>query len=42
MATLTQDLSWLRVRAPLVAMTPEAYAKFAQEVDAFKIDALHE
>lgn len=42
MAALSQDESWLRVRAPLVAMTPDAYAKFAIKVDAFKIDAVHE
>ena len=42
MATLSQDPSWLRVRAPLVAMTPESYAKFVEEVDAFKVDVHQE
>jgi 4-hydroxy-tetrahydrodipicolinate synthase len=42
MAALTHDASWLRVRAPLVAMTPAAYSEFAKEVDAFNIDTLHE
>ena len=42
MAALSHDVSWLRVRAPLVAMTPAAYAEFAKEVDAFNIDTLHE
>ena len=42
MAALSHDASWLRVRAPLVAMTPAAYAEFAKEVDAFNIDTLHE
>ena len=42
MAVLSQDVSWLRVRSPLVAMTPAAYADFAKKVDAFNIDKLHE
>lgn len=42
MAALSQDVSWLRVRSPLVAMTPAAYADFAKKVDAFNIDKLHE
>lgn len=42
MATLHQDPSWLRVRAPLVAMTPEAHAAFAQEVRQFNIDTTRE
>lgn len=42
MAALSHDVSWLRVRAPLVAMTPAAYSDFAKQVDAFNIDSLHE
>ena len=42
MATLHNDPSWLRVRAPLVAMTPEAHAAFAKEVQQFNIDSLRE
>jgi len=42
MAALTHDASWLRVRAPQVAMTSAVYTEFAKEVDAFNIDALHE
>jgi len=42
MAALSHDDTWLRVRAPLVAMTPGVYAKFAEEVSAFKIDPSHE
>lgn len=42
MATLHNDPSWLRVRAPLVAMTPEAHAAFAKEVQQFHIDTQHE
>jgi 4-hydroxy-tetrahydrodipicolinate synthase len=42
MAALSHDDTWLRVRAPLVAMTPGVYAKFAEEVSAFKIDPYHE
>lgn len=42
MATLHQDPSWLRVRAPLVAMTPEAHAAFAQAVRQFNIDTTRE
>lgn len=42
MATLHNDPSWLRVRAPLVAMTPEAHAAFAKEVQAFHIDTHRE
>ncbi len=42
MATLHQDPSWLRVRAPLVAMTAEAHAAFAKEVLQFNIDPKHE
>jgi 4-hydroxy-tetrahydrodipicolinate synthase len=38
MATLHNDTSWLRVRAPLVAMTAEAHAAFAKEVQQFNID----
>ena len=38
MATLHNDPNWLRVRAPLVAMTPEAHTAFAQEVQQFNID----
>ena len=38
MATLHNDPSWLRVRAPLVAMTPLAHAAFAKEVQSFNID----
>ena len=42
MATLQDDPSWLRVRAPLVAMTPEAHASFAQQVQQFGIDRTRE
>lgn len=42
MATLHNDPSWLRVRAPLVAMTPEAHAAFAQQVQQFSIDRTRE
>lgn len=42
MATLHNDPSWLRVRAPLVAMTPEAHAAFAQQVRHFQIDTTRE
>jgi 4-hydroxy-tetrahydrodipicolinate synthase len=42
MATLHDDPSWLRVRPPLVAMTPEAHADFSQQVQQFKIDTTHE
>jgi 4-hydroxy-tetrahydrodipicolinate synthase len=42
MATLHNDPTWLRVRAPLVAMTPEAHAAFAQEVQQFNIDTTRE
>jgi 4-hydroxy-tetrahydrodipicolinate synthase len=42
MATLHDDPSWLRVRPPLVAMTPEAHTDFSQQVQQFKIDTTHE
>jgi 4-hydroxy-tetrahydrodipicolinate synthase len=42
MATLNNDPGWLRVRAPLVAMTPAAHAAFTREVQQFNIDTLHE
>ena len=42
MATLHNDNTWLRVRPPLVAMTPEAHAAFAQQVQQFNIDATRE
>ncbi len=42
MAALSHDDSWLRVRSPLVALTPAVYADFAKQVDAFNIDKLHE
>lgn len=42
MATLHNDPSWLRVRAPLVAMTTEAHAAFAQQVQQFSIDRTRE
>jgi 4-hydroxy-tetrahydrodipicolinate synthase len=42
MAALSHDDSWLRVRSPLVALTPAVYADFAKKVDAFNIDKLHE
>ena len=42
MATLHHDPTWLRVRAPLVAMTAEAHAAFAQEVQQFNIDTTRE
>jgi 4-hydroxy-tetrahydrodipicolinate synthase len=42
MATLHNDPGWLRVRPPLVAMTPEAHAAFAQKVQQFNIDTTRE
>ena len=42
MATLHNDNTWLRVRPPLVAMTPEAHAAFAQQVQQFNIDTTRE
>jgi 4-hydroxy-tetrahydrodipicolinate synthase len=42
MATLHNDPTWLRVRAPLVAMTADAHAAFAQEVQQFNIDTTRE
>ncbi|PIT77149.1 dihydrodipicolinate synthase family protein [Limnohabitans sp. G3-2] len=42
MATLHKDTSWLRVRPPLVAMTPEAHTVFAHQVQQFHIDATRE
>jgi 4-hydroxy-tetrahydrodipicolinate synthase len=42
MATLHNDPGWLRVRAPLVAMTPEAHQAFAQQVLQFNIDSTRE
>lgn len=42
MASLHNDPTWLRVRAPLVAMTAEAHAAFAQEVQQFNIDTTRE
>ena len=42
MATLHKDTSWLRVRPPLVAMTPEAHTAFAHQVQQFNIDATRE
>jgi 4-hydroxy-tetrahydrodipicolinate synthase len=42
MATLHNDTGWLRVRAPLVAMTAEAHAAFAKEVQQFNIDTHRE
>lgn len=42
MATLHHDPDWLRVRAPLVAMTQEAHAAFARQVQQFNIDTQHE
>ena len=38
MATLHNDESWLRVRAPLVAMSPASHVAFAKEVQRFNID----
>ena len=38
MATLHQDTAWLRVRAPLVAMTTEAHGALAQQVRALALD----
>lgn len=38
MATLHQDTAWLRVRAPLVAMTAEAHGALAQQVLALALD----
>ena len=42
MATLHNDPNWLRVRSPLVAMTPEAHANFARQVQQFNIDTSRE
>ena len=42
MATLHNDPDWLRVRAPLVAMTQDAHAAFARQVQQFNIDTQHE
>lgn len=42
MASLHKDPRWLRVRAPLVAMTPEAHAAFAEQVRHFQIDTTRE
>jgi 4-hydroxy-tetrahydrodipicolinate synthase len=38
-ATLTGDASWLRVRAPLIAMNSAEMAAIAQVVQRFKLDA---
>ena len=38
MATLTGEPGWLRVRPPLVALTPESFAALEREVRAFGID----
>jgi 4-hydroxy-tetrahydrodipicolinate synthase len=40
MATLSGEPAWLRVRAPLVALTPEAFRRLEAEVRAFGIDTL--
>jgi 4-hydroxy-tetrahydrodipicolinate synthase len=42
MATLHNDSAWLRVRAPLVAMSPDVHATFAAQVLDFAIDPEHE
>ena len=38
MATVSGDASWLRVRAPLVALTPEAHAQLQSAWKALNID----
>jgi 4-hydroxy-tetrahydrodipicolinate synthase len=38
MAATTGDTAWLRVRAPLVALTPERYATLERDIRAFGID----
>lgn len=38
MAAQTGDASWLRVRAPLVALEPERFERFSQELAAFGLD----
>ncbi len=39
MATVSGDDAWLRVRAPLVALTPQAQAELQNAWRALKIDA---
>ena len=38
MAMLTGDEAWLRVRAPLVALTPEQFQALGKTINAFGID----
>jgi 4-hydroxy-tetrahydrodipicolinate synthase len=38
MAVTTGDMAWLRVRPPLVALTPDRYAALEREIRAFGID----
>ena len=38
MAVLSDDPAWLRVRPPLVALTPESVRALEREVRAFGID----
>jgi 4-hydroxy-tetrahydrodipicolinate synthase len=38
MAMLTSDKAWLRVRAPLVALTPEQFQALEKTITAFGID----
>lgn len=42
MATLHNDPSWLRVRAPLVAITAQEHAGFSQQIQQFAIDTSRE
>jgi 4-hydroxy-tetrahydrodipicolinate synthase len=42
MATLHHDTGWLRVRAPLVALTPEVHTAFSRKVQDFHIDSARE
>jgi len=38
MATLSGDRAWLRVRPPLVALTPDSFATLEREIRDFGID----
>jgi 4-hydroxy-tetrahydrodipicolinate synthase len=42
MAMLSGDKAWLRVRAPLVALTPEEYAALEKTISAFGINTKSE
>lgn len=39
MATVERDPAWLRVRAPLCSLSPEAHARFSDTIAAFAIDS---